>query len=75
MLYFFRILLLLINLDQETVLNWFGVESSTNSNIFSQKLQNDSIYSLNSEFELSTKISFETWKLLIEGLIQSESSK
>ena len=28
MLYFFRLLLLLINIDQETVLNWFGIENS-----------------------------------------------
>jgi hypothetical protein len=26
MLYLFRLLLLLINIDQETVLNWFGIE-------------------------------------------------
>jgi hypothetical protein len=29
MLYFFRLLLLLINIDQETVLNWFGMEDPT----------------------------------------------
>jgi hypothetical protein len=28
MLYLFRLLLLLINIDQETVLNWFGIEDS-----------------------------------------------
>jgi hypothetical protein len=26
MLYLFRLLLLLINIDQETVLNWFGMK-------------------------------------------------
>ena len=26
MLYVFKLLLLLINIDQETVLNWFGIE-------------------------------------------------
>ena len=35
MLYFFRLLLLLINIDQETVLNWFGVENSNSQTIFS----------------------------------------
>jgi hypothetical protein len=30
MLYLFRLLLLLINIDQETVLNWFGMEDPTN---------------------------------------------
>lgn len=68
MLYFFRILLLLINLDQETVLNWFGVESPTNQNIFSQKLENDTVNLLNSEIETAPTISLETLKLLIEGL-------
>lgn len=29
MLYLFRLLLLLIHIDQETVLNWFGIESCT----------------------------------------------
>ena len=29
MLYFFRLLLLLININQETVLNWFGMEDPT----------------------------------------------
>jgi hypothetical protein len=33
MLYFFRLLLLLINIDQETVLNWFGIEDPTNRDI------------------------------------------
>jgi hypothetical protein len=30
MLYFFKILFLLINIDQETVLNWFEIENSVN---------------------------------------------
>jgi hypothetical protein len=33
MLYLFRLLLLLINIDQETVLNWFGVEDRANQEI------------------------------------------
>ena len=41
MLYFFRLLLLLINIDQETVLNWFGVETTKNSNILSQPIESD----------------------------------
>jgi hypothetical protein len=31
---FFRLLLLLINIDQETVLNWFGIEDPTNRDQF-----------------------------------------
>jgi hypothetical protein len=68
MLYFFRVLLLLINLDQETVLNWFGVESPTNQNIFSQKLESDTVNLLNSEVEPTSTISLETLKLIVEGL-------
>jgi hypothetical protein len=68
MLYFFRVLLLLINLDQETVLNWFGVESPTNQNIFSQKLESDTVNLLNSEVESTSTISLETLKLIVEGL-------
>jgi hypothetical protein len=33
MLYLFRLLLLLINIDQETVLNWFGVEDQNGQEI------------------------------------------
>ena len=33
MLYLFRLLLLLINIDQKTVLNWFGMEDPTSSNV------------------------------------------
>jgi hypothetical protein len=38
MLYFFRLLLLLINIDQETVLNWFGIEDIT-TRIFIKQLK------------------------------------
>ena len=41
MLYLFRLLLLLINIDQETVLNWFGIEDLTNQKI-RQSLESDS---------------------------------
>jgi hypothetical protein len=33
MLYLFRLLFLLINIDQETVLNWFGIEDLTTREI------------------------------------------
>ena len=39
MLYFFRLLLLLINIDQETVLNWFGIEDPKIQEI-SQAIEN-----------------------------------
>ena len=56
MLYIFRLLLLLINIDQETVLNWFGIENAINQD-FSQ-----------SNFETSTDISLTTFRLIFEGL-------
>jgi hypothetical protein len=68
MLYFFKVLLLLINLDQETVLNWFGVTNSTNQDIFSQKLESDRVNLLNSEIESTSPISLKTLKLIVEGL-------
>jgi hypothetical protein len=66
MLYLFRLLLLLINIDQETVLNWFGVEDRANQEI-SQAAGNG--YALNlSNLEPSTDVSLNTLRLIIEGL-------
>jgi hypothetical protein len=36
MLYLFRLLLLLINIDQETVLKWFGMEDPAPQEIYKQ---------------------------------------
>ena len=66
MLHFFRLLVLLINIDQETVLNWFGVESPTTKNTFPETLENNSIYPLNNE--PAPAISFETLRLIVEEL-------
>jgi hypothetical protein len=40
MLYLFRLLLLLINIDQETVLNWFGIEDSTTREVNKELISN-----------------------------------
>jgi hypothetical protein len=60
MLYFFRLFLFLINIDQETVLNWLGMKSQgvlTNA------------YELNTaNFEPSTNVSLTTFRLILEGL-------
>ena len=62
MLYLFKLLLLLINIDSETVLNWFGLKNS-----ISQIDERD--YDLNiSNFEPSTELSLDTFRLIIEGL-------
>jgi hypothetical protein len=66
MLYIFKILLLLINIDQKTVLNWFGMEDPTNQEIH-QAIDNG----LNSgvlNIKSSTDVSLETFRLIIEGL-------
>lgn len=66
MLYFFKGLFLLINIDQETVLNWFGIDDSKKNQI--QQVI-DGGYSLDiSNFEPSTPVSFETFRLIIESL-------
>jgi Uncharacterised protein family len=66
MLYLFRLLLLLINIDQETVLNWFGVEDPLNQEI-RQSIGNSSDLSF-STIQSSTDISLETLRLITQGL-------
>lgn len=66
MLYFFKLLLLLINIDQETVLNWFGVEDPTTQEI-RQAIANGSELSI-PNFQASTEVSLETFRLIIQGL-------
>lgn len=61
MLYIFKLLLLLINIDQETVLNWFGIEDPLNQ-----------VTELNSgidtsAIEVSPALSLETLSLIIQG--------
>ena len=65
MLYFFRLLFLLINIDQETVLNWFGVENPTNGNGFG-----DNVNLSNVDVVPNSNVSIETFRLIIEGLWQ-----
>ena len=53
-------------MDQETVLNWFGISNPENSRI-SQSVLNE--YDLNiSNFEPSSEVSFKTFQLIMEGL-------
>jgi hypothetical protein len=66
MLYFPRLLSLLINIDQETVLKWFGLEDTTNLDVYQAAEYG---YDLTgSNFETSTDVSLETFRLIIEGL-------
>jgi hypothetical protein len=66
MLYLFRLLLLLINIDQETVLNWFGMEDPTNQKI-RQAFESGSELNL-SNFEPSSNVSLDTFRIIIENL-------
>jgi hypothetical protein len=66
MLYLFRLLLLLINIDQETVLNWFGMEDPTNQEI-RQSFESTSEMNL-SNFEPSPDVSLDTFRIIVQGL-------
>lgn len=66
MLYFFRLLFLSINIDQETVLNWFGMENPTNTEL---RQAAETGYDLNSvNFEPSTNVSLTTFRIILQGL-------
>ena len=64
MLYFFKLLLLLINIDQETVLNWFGVESPD----LAMDLVANNSADLTTGLQPSSVVSLETLKLIVGGL-------
>jgi hypothetical protein len=69
MLHFFRLLLFLIHIDQETVLNWFGIKNADNLWSLSPTVENNYSVTLSGvEVEPSTNVSLETLKLIVEGL-------
>nr|UXN44960.1 hypothetical chloroplast RF90 [Haslea karadagensis] len=66
MLYLLKILPLLINIDQETVLSWFGVEDPQVRDIQQASING---YEFNlSPIEPSTDVSLDTFRLIVEGL-------
>ena len=68
MLYIFRLLFLLINIDQETVLNWFGIKNQTiNIDEAPPTIVNGSL--VNIEQSTNTNISIDTLRLLVESLL------
>ncbi len=68
MLYIFRLLLLLINIDQETVLNWFGIEDPTTREI-RQAIESGYDFNLsNIEPVANNNLSLETFRLIVQGL-------
>ena len=66
MLYFFRLLFLLINIDQETVLNWFGIEDPNTKDI-RQAIESGYDFNL-SNIEPSPDVSLDTLRLIVQGL-------
>lgn len=63
MFYSFRLLLIMINIDQETILNWFGINNLNSTSVRLPVVENQQI-------EASSAVSIETFKLLIDGLWQ-----
>jgi hypothetical protein len=66
MLYLFRLLFLLIHIDQETVLNWFGMEDPAKQE-FREATESGLQLDL-SDLEPSPDVSIEIFRLIIEGL-------
>lgn len=67
--YFLRILFFLIDINQETVLKWFGLQNLENDLPFYEQTTND----INTTFsnlsnDSSTSVSIETLRLILEGL-------
>ena len=66
MLHLFRLLLFLINIDQETILNWFGIEDPNDQKL---NLEIGNGYEWNNpNTELSSDISLDTFRIVIVGL-------
>jgi len=63
MLYLFKLLFILINIDQETVLNWFGIDGIT-----TDQFLNDNIDFSITKVETTSALSIETLRLIVAGL-------
>ena len=66
MLYFSKLLFVLMNIDQETVLNWFGIEDPNQRKI-REAIESGWNLDIN-DFEPSRTVSLGTFRLLLEGL-------
>ena len=63
MLYIFRFLLFLINIDQKTVLNWFGISDLE----FNPNIENSYDWD-NFNLEPSPNVSLDTFRIIIESI-------
>lgn len=70
MLNFLNLLFVLIHIDQDTILNWFGIESQKNSYPTSEYLKTDLNQLTAMEIDSSFTSSDETFKLIINSLWQ-----
>lgn len=66
MLYFFRLLFLLINMDQKTILNWFGIEDPSQQDVHGNMAFGLDLTPQN--FEPSPDVSLTTFNLILVGL-------
>ena len=69
MLYFFRLLLLLINIDQQSIFNWFSIKNIDSYNFLDK---NTSVSTLDVDY--TGPISIKTFNLIIEELWQKVQS-
>jgi hypothetical protein len=63
-----RLLLFLIHIDQETILNWFGIENLRTSSMVSTGLDSYNSHLGIEKIESTSAFSIETIQLIIEGL-------
>ena len=71
MLSFLRLLVFFISMDQETILNWFGIENSITSSTVSPSLESyDPQLATETLQSASSAFSMETYQLVIGGLWQ-----
>ena len=71
MLNLFKLLLFLINVDQKTIFDWFGIKNINTQNFFLQGFENSENQLGISEISSSSFLSLNTLKLIVEGLWQT----
>jgi hypothetical protein len=71
MLNLFKLLLFLINVDQKTVFDWFGIKNINTQNFFLQGFENNENQLVIPEISSSSFLSLKTLKLIVEGLWQT----
>ena len=65
-----RFLLFLIHIDQETILNWFGIENPIRPSVVSSTLENFDSQFIIEKPDSASAFSIETFQLVINGLWQ-----